>query len=532
MPTSDALNGERPAPLELSRDVARRYLALHHLLAPPRSLPAEPASVMAVFDRLGLDPVRPDRRRRPEPRPRAARPDRGLPPRVDRRAAVRGAPPVRDLQQDASRSCPTAELPWYRHQLGPERTRHDGGDVRRARGARRGAPRTDPGPRGRCRRRDVGRARGDRLVLAAHEPGPGDPRGARRGRHARHRPARRQPARLRPGRAAVPGGAPRASGIRRASSVRHKLLSRYRGHGLLGASGEYELCAGTYSRASSASRTGCRWGGDAKLALDELVEAGTLLPVEVDGVKGAPVHRRRGGGIAATGAARRSAAGDSARRRRPRRRVPRAARPARLGPRVPAPLLRLRLHLGGLRPGPEAALGLLRPADPLRRPARRPDRAADRPQGRRARRPGRVVGGRVRPARGRGVRRRARRSPRRPSSLRGIEAGRLAADRSAAALVDAVKRHGRNETSVEGARSGLRPDDRAVSARSKPPRAVAAVSSGLSTRCPSCRPCPGPPSGSRRCGRRQARASSTASSCSHRPSSTPRHRSAAGPASS
>ena len=60
MPNSDALNGGAPIPLELSRDVARRYLALHHLLAPPRSLPAEPASVMAVFDRLGsiqFDPI-------------------------------------------------------------------------------------------------------------------------------------------------------------------------------------------------------------------------------------------------------------------------------------------------------------------------------------------------------------------------------------------------------------------------------------------------------------------------------------------
>ena len=40
--------------------MARRYLVLHHLLAPPRSLPAEPASVVAVMDRLGsfqFDPL-------------------------------------------------------------------------------------------------------------------------------------------------------------------------------------------------------------------------------------------------------------------------------------------------------------------------------------------------------------------------------------------------------------------------------------------------------------------------------------------
>ena len=46
--------------MEISRDVARRFLALHHLLAPPRSLPAEHSSVMRVFDRLGslqFDPI-------------------------------------------------------------------------------------------------------------------------------------------------------------------------------------------------------------------------------------------------------------------------------------------------------------------------------------------------------------------------------------------------------------------------------------------------------------------------------------------
>jgi uncharacterized protein YcaQ len=41
-------------PLELSRAVARRFLVLRHLLAPPRSLRAEPESVLAVVDRLGF----------------------------------------------------------------------------------------------------------------------------------------------------------------------------------------------------------------------------------------------------------------------------------------------------------------------------------------------------------------------------------------------------------------------------------------------------------------------------------------------
>lgn len=43
-----------PMSLEISADHARRFLVARHLLAPPRSLPAEPQSVLAVVDRLGL----------------------------------------------------------------------------------------------------------------------------------------------------------------------------------------------------------------------------------------------------------------------------------------------------------------------------------------------------------------------------------------------------------------------------------------------------------------------------------------------
>jgi len=40
--------------------VARRFLALRHLLAPPRALPAEPESVLKVIARVGslqFDPL-------------------------------------------------------------------------------------------------------------------------------------------------------------------------------------------------------------------------------------------------------------------------------------------------------------------------------------------------------------------------------------------------------------------------------------------------------------------------------------------
>jgi len=55
---------------------------------------------------------------------------------------------------------------------------------------------------------------------------------------------------------------------------RHKLLSRYRGNGLLGATGEYALWAGT---GDPAYRTSLR---------DELVEMGTIVPVAVEGLRG------------------------------------------------------------------------------------------------------------------------------------------------------------------------------------------------------------------------------------------------------
>jgi uncharacterized protein len=40
--------------LEISADHARRFLVRRHLLAPPRTLPAKPESVLSVVDRLGL----------------------------------------------------------------------------------------------------------------------------------------------------------------------------------------------------------------------------------------------------------------------------------------------------------------------------------------------------------------------------------------------------------------------------------------------------------------------------------------------
>ena len=56
---------------------------------------------------------------------------------------------------------------------------------------------------------------------------------------------------------------------------RHKLLSRYRGTGLLGATGEYALWTGT---GDAAYRAGLR---------DELMDMGAIAPVAVEGLRGA-----------------------------------------------------------------------------------------------------------------------------------------------------------------------------------------------------------------------------------------------------
>jgi uncharacterized protein YcaQ len=65
--------------------------------------------------------------------------------------------------------------------------------------------------------------------------------------------------------------------------LRHKLLSRYRAHGLLGVSGAGDIFAGIGAAKSDPKRPD-RPGRNA--LRDELVERGELVPVEVDGVRG------------------------------------------------------------------------------------------------------------------------------------------------------------------------------------------------------------------------------------------------------
>ncbi len=259
------------APRPIAAPVARRFLVLRHLLAPPRSLPAEPASVMRVVDRLGslqFDPLEVAGRNH----------DLTLLARVPgyRRSwtdeLLYGS---RDLYETYNKQLslvPTAELPWYRLAWDREHAAHSGGAF------------------------DEHAPLVEELLERIRTTGPMSstdlqPRAAIDWYWRPTNPVRAILEAL-----AEAGilGISRREGNRRIYDLterlfppdllarrpaerdqrRHKLLSRYRGNGLLGASGEGTLWAGT---------------GAAPLRAElraELVADGTLVPVVVDGVRG------------------------------------------------------------------------------------------------------------------------------------------------------------------------------------------------------------------------------------------------------
>ena len=182
----------RPVPPRtIDRATARRFLVRRHLLAPPRAL--------AAGARLGarrrgpprVAPVRPARRHRAQPRPRPGRPHRRLPAGLDRRRCCTASA---GCTSPTTRACPCCRRPSCRG------TGSAGIGSRAGHGAETFAAHADlvtelleritaRRPAVVDRRRAT---RGDRLVLAPDQPGPGRPRGARPGRHPRPRPTRRQ----------------------------------------------------------------------------------------------------------------------------------------------------------------------------------------------------------------------------------------------------------------------------------------------------------------------------------------------------
>ena len=268
----------------ISKDVARRFLVLRHLLAPPRSLPAGPDSVMTVIDRLGslqFDPLEIAGRNH----------DLVLLARIGgyRRhwtdALLYEERRLFEAYNKMLSILPTAELPYYRISWDRARVQHDGGAFDEH------APLVEElldriRSNGRLSSRDVGsRAAIDwywrptnqvRAILEALAEAGILGIARRDGNQRVYDLAER----LFPAGLLAERPSPR-------DQYRHKLLSRFRGHGLLGATGSAELFFGTYPGAALRTEDGLPVGAATrKLLLAELVEAGELLPVEVEGVRG------------------------------------------------------------------------------------------------------------------------------------------------------------------------------------------------------------------------------------------------------
>ena len=261
------------AALTVDRAGARRFLARRHLLAPPRSLPADPASVKTVIERLGslqFDPLDVTGRNH----------DLVLAARIDgyrREWTDDLLYRERSLYEAYNKGLsllPTAELPYYR--IGWDRYQATNGFGRldehgdlvnelleriRAEGT---LSSTDVEPRASIdwywRPTNQVRAVLEALALAGV---------LSISRRDGNRRLYDLSERLFP--------APLLAERRTEDEQRrHKLLSRYRAHGLLGMrGGQQELWIGTANTAAERYRY-----------RDELIAEGALVPVSVEGVKG------------------------------------------------------------------------------------------------------------------------------------------------------------------------------------------------------------------------------------------------------
>lgn len=262
-----------PDPLPaLPRAVARRFLVLRHLLGPPRALPAEPESVLQVIDRVGslqFDPLEIAGRNH----------DLVLLSRIAgyrREWTDRWLYGDRVLYETYNKQLsivPTAELPWYRLTWDRNHAEHTGGAF------------------------DEHAPLVEELLGRIRDGGPLLPRdvGPRAAIEWYWRPTNQVRAILEALAEAGILGISRREGNLRVYDLaerlfpaellarrvpeweqrRHRLLSRYRGGGLLGTGGQSELWYG--SGRTAAERTELR---------AELVADGEIVPVTVEGIKG------------------------------------------------------------------------------------------------------------------------------------------------------------------------------------------------------------------------------------------------------
>ena len=269
-----------PPRLELDRATARRFLAARHLLAPPRGLPADPASVLRVMDRLGslqFDPLEVTGRNH----------DLVLAARIAgyRRTwtdeHLYGSRTLYETYNKGLSIVPKAELPWYRITWDLNRDEHDGAAF------------------------DLHAPLVEELLERIRRDGPLsstdiEPRAAI---DWYWRPTNQVRAILEALAEAGILGLARREGNRRVYDLverlfpeallaqrpptrdqrRHKLLSRYRAHGLLGRSGSAELWHGTAPAVRGQDQAELPTRGE---LLEGLVEDGTLVAVTVEGVRG------------------------------------------------------------------------------------------------------------------------------------------------------------------------------------------------------------------------------------------------------
>ncbi|HYN70348.1 MAG TPA: crosslink repair DNA glycosylase YcaQ family protein [Candidatus Eisenbacteria bacterium] len=255
----------------ISREVARRFMVLRHLLAPPRSLPPKPRSALKVFDRLGsiqFDPLDIAGRNH----------DLVLLSRVAgyRREWTDGLLyKDRVLYETYNKGLslvPTAELPWYR-------VTWDKNRENLAATFETHAPLVEE---------LLGRIR-DNGPLRSGDVGP------REAIDWYWRPTNQVRAILEAlAQSGILGIADRNRNLRiydlaerlfpatllaerhpERDQRKHRLLSRYRANGLLGAGGQQEVFIGTTRKAPERHEL-----------RQELVEEGALVPVEVEGVRG------------------------------------------------------------------------------------------------------------------------------------------------------------------------------------------------------------------------------------------------------
>jgi uncharacterized protein YcaQ len=257
---------------EVSGAAARRFLVIRHLLAPPRRLPAEPESVLRVVDRLGslqFDPLEVAGRNH----------DLILLARVAgyrRQWTDHWLYEDRRLYETYNKGLsivPVAEMPYFRYVWDRARTRHDAAAF------------------------DEHAPLVEELLGRIREQGQLLPRdvGAREAIDWYWRPTNQVRAILEALAEVGTIGIARREGNLRVYDLAerlfpadvladrrptgeqqvHRLLSRYRGNGLLGASGNQELWVG-----------GTGYAADRRAVRHELVEDGRLVPVQVEGIRG------------------------------------------------------------------------------------------------------------------------------------------------------------------------------------------------------------------------------------------------------